>query len=262
VGLFDVFSTEPAEDAAEARKRGLNAAYDQASREIIAGRNTANDYYGRALAPFQQLYDAGKAGVDAYSDALGLNGAEGNARAAARFQAGPGYQWSVDQAIANADRGAAARGALSSGGTRAAEIGLASNLANQEWNNYLNRFSPLTSLAGSSASGISGVNTSAAGTNYQAGKDLADYGWKQQTGIGDAQAAADLAGYNAAQNSWNAILQGANLGSKLLGFNPGLGGMSGGLGGGIGGGWSNFASSFGAGNNADTSQVTGLGWYS
>jgi hypothetical protein len=252
MGLFDAFSTEPAEDAAEARKRGLNAAYDQASREIIAGRNTANDYYARALAPYQQLYDVGKAGVDAYSDALGLNGAEGNARAASRFQAGPGYQWMVDQAIANADRGAAARGTLSSGGTRAAEIGLASNLANQEWGNYLNRFSPLTSLAGSSASGISGVNTTAAGTNYQAGKDLADYGWKQQTGIADAQAAADLAGYNASQNAWGAIFQGANLGAKLLGFGSGPGG-----------GFSNFASSLGGGgNNADTSRVTGLGWYS
>jgi hypothetical protein len=233
MGLMDAFSTRPAEDAAEARKRGFNAAYDQASREIIAGRNTANDYYGRALAPYQQLYDSGKAGVDAYSDALGLNGPEGNARAASRFQAGPGYQFMVDQAIANADRGAAARGTLSSGGTRAAEIGLASNLANQEWGNYLNRFSPLTSLAGSSASGIANVNTNAAGTNYQAGKDLADYGWKQQTGIADAQAAADLAGYNASQNAWGAISQGANLGAKLLGFNSGPGGFS------------NFASIFG-----------------
>ena len=251
MGLMDAFSTRPAEDAAEARKRGLNAAYDQASREIISGRNTANDYYGRALVPLQQLYDVGKTGVDAYSDALGLNGAEGNARAASRFQAGPGYQWAVDQAIANADRGAAARGSLSSGGTRAAEIGLASNLANQEWSNYLNRFSPLASLAGSAASGISGVNTSAAGTNYQAGKDLADYGWKQQTGIADAQAAADLAGYNASQNAWGAIFQGANLGSKLLGFGtrPSSG-------------FSNFASSFGGGDNADTSRVTGLGSYS
>jgi hypothetical protein len=234
MGLFDIFSTGPAEDAAEARKRGFNAAYDQASREITAGRNTANDYYGRALASWQPLYDAGKTGVDAYSDALGLNGPEGNARAVSRFQAGPGYQWAVDQAIANADRGAAAKGTLSSGGTRAAELGVASNLANQEWSNYLNRFSPLTSLAGSSASGMAGVNTSAANTNYQAGKDLADYGWKQQTGIADAQAAADLARYNASQNAWGAIMQGANLGSKLLGFGTGPGG-----------GFSNFASTFG-----------------
>ena len=75
--------------------------------------------------------------------------------------------------------------------------------------------------------------------------------FQQQTGIADAQAAADLAGYNASQNAWGAIFQGANLGSKLLGFGtrPSSG-------------FSNFASSFGGGDNADTSRVTGLGSYS
>jgi len=255
VGLFDIFSTEPAEDAAEARKRGLNAAYDQASREIIAGRNTANDYYGRALGPFQQLYDAGYAGVNALADAQGLNGAEGVARARERFQTSPGYDFALDQGLAAVDRGAASRGTLSSGGTRAAEQAYGTNLANQEWGNYLARLSPLTSLAGSAASGLSGVNTHAGDVNYSAGKDLADYGWKQQTGIGDAQAAADLAGYNAAANSWGAIFKGLDLGSKLLGFNSGLGSRG-------SSGFGNFFSGLGGGNNADTSIVTGLGEYS
>jgi hypothetical protein len=254
VGLFDIFSTEPAEDAAEAKKRGLNAAYDQASREIIAGRNTANDYYGKALGPFQQLYDTGYAGVSALADAQGLNGPEGNARARQRFQSGPGYDFAVDQGLAAIDRGAAARGTLSSGGTRAAEQAYGTNLANQEWGNYHPRFSPLTSLAGSAASGMSGVNTHAGDLNYSAGKDLADYGWKQQTGIGDAQAAADLAGYAAAANSWGAIFKGLELGSKLLGFNSGAGGRA-------GGGFGNFFSGLGGGNNADTNAVTGLGEY-
>src|SRR5262245_20159718 len=218
MGLFDIFSDEPAEKAAEKRIAGINRGYQSAADAINKGLASASDYYGRALVPFQQLYDSGRAGVDAYGDAIGLNGPEVGARARERFQASPGYTFALDQGLSAIDRGAAARGTLSSGGTRAAEQAYGANLANQEWGNYLSRFSPLTSLAGSSAQGIASVNQGLGNLNATAGNQLADYGWKQGTGVGDAQAAADLAAYNASANMWGAIFNGANRGAKLLGY--------------------------------------------
>lgn len=220
MGLFDIFSNDDAEAAAQARIDGLRAAYNRATSALNTGLDSANNYYGRALVPFTTLFNQGQGGINAYSDALGLNGAEGNARARAAFANNPGYQAQLDTGLQAIDRGAAARGMLSSGNTLAAEQKYGSDLTNQSWNQYLSSFSPFMTLAGQGASGIGNVNTAQAGTNYGAGQDLAKYGWQMESGIGDANAAAQLANYNASQNMWGALMSGAQLGAKLLPFIP------------------------------------------
>jgi hypothetical protein len=227
MGIFDFFSTKPAEEAAAARIAGLNAAYDKASRALGAGLTSATGYYDQALVPFQTLAGTANTAYSAYADALGLNGPEGNTRAVARFQSAPGYQYQVDQAIENADRGAAARGTLSSGGQRANEIGIASNLANQNWSNYLTSFAPYLSQAPQLASGQAGIYSNLGSMNYGYGKDLANYGWQQQAGIGDANAAADMAAYTASGNFWNTLLSGAKVLSGMTGKGRASSGTSG-----------------------------------
>jgi hypothetical protein len=65
-----------------------------------------------------------------------------------------------------------------------------------------------------------------AGTNFAGGQLLGNYGWQKGTGIGDAQAAADLAKNQASANLWNVLMGGAGLASNMLGFyNGGLGRM-------------------------------------
>ena len=217
MGIFDIFSSAPAQDAAAARIAGLNAGYDKAAGAIDSGLANATGYYDQALVPWTTLAGTANGAYSAYADALGLNGPDGNARAAARFQAAPGYQYQVDQAIENADRGAAARGTLSSGGQRANEIAIASNLANQGWSNYLGAFAPYLTQAPQIAAGQAGIYSTLGGMNYGAGQDLAKYGWQQQTGIGDANASADLAAYNASGNVWNALMNGAKLAAAAAG---------------------------------------------
>lgn len=222
MGLFDIFSGDDARQAAQARAAGLNAGYNSATGALDSGLASATGYYNQALAPFATLAGTADNAYAAYADALGLNGASGNANALARFQSSPGYQYQVGQAIENADRGAAARGTLNSGGQRANEIALASNLANQNWSNYLTSFAPYLTQAPTLAQGQSGIYGTLGGLNFDAGKAIANYGWQQQTGIGDANAAADMANYNASGNIWNALFNGA----RLLAGTGGFGGSS------------------------------------
>ncbi len=232
MGLFDIFSNKNAQDAANARIAGINQGYTDATGAVQTGLNNANQYYGSAYNAWAPLAGQGAAGANAYADALGLNGPEGNARAQVAFQNNPGYQFQLQSGLGAIDRAAAARGRVQSGNTLAAEQQYGSNLANQGWSNYLAAFNPLLSQQTAAAQGQSGVLTNQAGTNYNSGLQLGNLGWQKGTGIGDAQAAADLAKNQASANLWGVLLGGASLGANMLGFtNGGLGRSLGSLGG-------------------------------
>ncbi len=218
MGLFDIFSNKNAQDAANARIAGINQGYTQATGAVQSGLNNANQYYNQAYGAWAPLAGQGAAGANAYADALGLNGPEGNARAQAAFQNNPGFQTQLQTGIDAIDRGAAARGMTQSGNTLAAEQAYGNNLANQNWSNYLAAYNPLLSQQTAAAQGQSGVLTGQGNVNYLGGTQLGQYGWQQATGIGDAQAAADLAKNQASANLWGVLLGGAKLGSNLLGF--------------------------------------------
>jgi hypothetical protein len=218
MGLFDIFSNKNAQDAANARIAGINQGYDLASNAVQGGLNTANQYYNSAYGSWAPLAGQGAAGANAYMDALGLNGPAGNARALAGFQNNPGYQAQLQTGVDAIDRGAAARGMTQSGNTLAAEQQYGQNLANQGYNQYLNTFLPLLSQQTAAAQGQAGVLQNQAGTNFAGGQLLGNYGWQKGTGIGDAQAAADLAKNQASANLWNVLMGGARLGANILGY--------------------------------------------
>ena len=73
-----------------------------------------------------------------YSDALGLGGAAGNARATGAFQAGPGYNFMRDQGLESVARNANAAGMLAGGNMLQESQRYGSGLANQEFNNWRN----------------------------------------------------------------------------------------------------------------------------
>ncbi|MDQ2079480.1 hypothetical protein RA307_04735 [Xanthobacteraceae bacterium Astr-EGSB] len=223
MGLFSIFSGDDAEEAARLKAQGIERGYTDATSSLKAGKTSADQRYDAALVPFTSLYSTGMTGVNSYSDAMGLNGAEGSARAVAAFKSNPGYTSMLDSGLSAVDRGAAARGTLSSGGTIAAEQKYGSDLANQTWQQYLNGYSPYFTLAGQGASGIGSVNTTAAGTEYQAGRDQASYDWQRGTGVGNAEAEGAMADYNASANAWGAIFKGLDIGAKVLGYSTGKG---------------------------------------
>jgi hypothetical protein len=167
------------------------------------------------LQPFTDLLSSSSKGANAYANATGVNGAPGNAQAVSDFQASPGYQFSLDQGLQAIDRGAASRGMVTSGNTLAAEQNYGTGLANQQYQQYVQNLQPYLGQQTSAATGAASVNMgegNALNTSYGNQGNLA---YNTQAGIGNAQAAADVADQNASNSFLGGVL---NLGSKLLGF--------------------------------------------
>lgn len=181
------------------------AGYGDASRRLgdastllNLGRNQATSYLDQVPGLYQPYAAAGAQAQGLYSDALGLNGAPGNARATEAFTTGPGYEFQRDEALRGATRQAAATGRLDGGGTLAELTRIGNGLASQEWNNWLTRLQGQGAQGMQAASGIAGGLTNLGNIQFQQGQG--------QAALGQAGATLD-----------------ANRGTALAGINTGLG---------------------------------------
>lgn len=219
---------------------------------------------GGIYDPLQAKYGAG---TDLYLDSLGVRGAEGNQRAVESFQAGPGYEFTLDQGINALNRRRAAAGMLDSGNADLDAIRYATGLADQTYGGWQDRLggliSPELTAAGGAASGArdiaslhqsdaaarlglegavtagqAGANTARAGNDVALGNTLAGlYTGDATNRVG---LAGNLASGNMAQNNLQA--QGEAQGARnLFGAGMGLASLAAG---GFGGG--SFGSLFGA----------------
>lgn len=141
---------------------------------INTGEGRSEGALNSAIGAYQPWVTSGGAANTMYGNALGLNGADGNAAATGAFQAGPGYQFAMDQGTQAALRGASAGGMLNSGNTLTALTQFGQGLANQEYGSWLDRLSGMSSqglsAAGGQASGYGGLaDLYQTGTNNRLG---------------------------------------------------------------------------------------------
>jgi hypothetical protein len=214
MGAFDIFSTKPAEEAAAAKKRGLTQGFGEASRYLTQGADKAAGYYGQAGAMYDPALERITKGYDAYGDAAGAGGAEGYDRARANFQTGPGYQFAVDQGLEAAKR---ASGGVYSGGLLDELTRRGQGYANQEWGNYMSRLAPYLQQYLPAIGAQAGWTGRTGDTYGELGGRLGDLAWRKETGMGDADASAQLARYNASGNIFGALTGGLSLAGRALG---------------------------------------------
>ena len=202
---FDIFTTDAADKAADAQKAGLNAGYNLASTNIGQGIDALKTNYTAALQPFMTNFNNATAGTTALGNALGLNGQAGNDAARAAFMNNPGYQFQLEQGNNAINAQAAATGMNASGNQLIDLAKFNQGLAGTSWNNYVGALQPYLGASNAAAGGIANVNTGLG--NQLAGQydSLANLGWQKETGIGNANANADLAANNASANIWNMI---------------------------------------------------------
>lgn len=136
------------------QNKGIIGGFQNAGNKIInTGEQKSSDALNSAISGYQPYVDAGANATGMYSNALGLNGADGNAAATDAFQTGPGYQFALDQGTQAALRGASAAGMLNSGNTLTALSQYGQGLANQEYGSWLDRLSGLSTQGLSAANG-------------------------------------------------------------------------------------------------------------
>jgi Chaperone of endosialidase len=217
MGLFDIFSTQPAQNAAAAQTAGIQAGYSDLSNLFGQGQTALNTNYAQGLVPFQQNYANTQQGTTALGNALGLNGPGGNAAATAAFWNNPAIQSTLDVGSQNVMRNAQASGAGNMSGAEAAALqNFGQQTASQGWNNYVNSLQPYLGASNAAATGIGNLY-SGLGNQLNAnlmGQGNAAYG--AQTSIGNANANADLAAYNASGNMWGALLGAGKLGASAM----------------------------------------------
>ncbi len=181
------------------------------SQEAVA--EATKDY-----APYTQ---AGTQGVTTYADLLGVNGPDAASAAMGKFVSSPGYGYQVQQGLKAVDAGAAANGLLRSGATLKAEQTLGSNLANQDFGNYLGR---LNTLATNGLSATGNLTNIMSGQATQQQQTAVSQGANDASIYGNAAKGVTGALGTAYQNGAFNNLFSSSTGSD--GFRAGVGGAN------------------------------------
>jgi hypothetical protein len=203
--IFDIFSDQPAKDAAAAQTAGLNTANAQATGNINSAIGGLNTNYTAALQPFLTNYGQAQQGTTALGNVLGLNGQGGSDAALTALRNTPGYKFQQGTLDDTVNAAAAANGTLNSGNQLLALNKVNQGLADSTYGQYVSQLQPYLGASGAAAGGIAGVNTGLGNATAGQYDQLAGLNYQTQTGIGNANANADLAAYNASGNFWNML---------------------------------------------------------
>lgn len=151
----------------------IGGAEPQRLAALQGGYDTASGFYQRARDLYNPYAETGLQAWNQTADAAGVNGAGGYDRARGAFQASPGYQWNVNQALDQTNRAAGAAGELYSGNTAAALQDRASNLANQEYGTYYDRLQGISDRGYNAVGAQAGIDQGQGSLGYQHGSDVA-----------------------------------------------------------------------------------------
>lgn len=162
------------------------------ARDALGQARTDLTANGGAYAPLSALAGKFDKGADLYADATGVNGAEGNTRATGAFQAGPGYQFTLDQGLNSINRAANARGAANSGNTDVDALKYGTGLANNTYQQWVTNLSPYNNLDLSATQGAATGNQ--ANNTTLAGLGVTEANLANTSGQNKAQVASQQGG--------------------------------------------------------------------
>lgn len=138
-GLAGIFGGGEEKKAAKRNSSLLSGLKTEGTGIIDTSSGQATQYLNDAGQVYSGLANQSQGNLGYYKDALGLNGAEGNAATMERFQASPGFEYSLNAGLDALERRAGAQGRLQGGQTGLDTIDYATNAANKGWDTWLDR---------------------------------------------------------------------------------------------------------------------------
>ena len=182
-GIFDNAQQKKAINrAVNYQVNGLNEAADITLQEAAHRRGAVKPWYDSGLAQNYVL-----------ENALGQNGASGKADALARFRDyNPGYEYARNESLRGIDSAFNANGGRLSGGALMALQDRASNLADQNYNSWLDRVTALSEQGRTTAVQDAALGAASAGNLAQIYANRGDV--KAAGAIGKANANSTLLG--------------------------------------------------------------------
>lgn len=180
--------------AADAAGNAADAQKDAAA----ASNDTQRYMYDQTREDNKQWRDAGGRAL------TGLEEMTGSPKfTMADFQKDPGYDFRMKEGQKAIDASASARGSLNSGATLKALSRYGQDYASGEYQNAYNRFQGEQTNRFNRLSSIAGIGQTANAATGNAGQNYANQVSQNQIGVGNANAAAQMAGANAAGNVIN-----------------------------------------------------------
>ncbi len=224
--------------AIQSSKSGAaSGAANALSQQTIA---EARGNYGRDRATYQPFVDSGTTATTRSADLLGLNGADASTNALANFQASPGFGYAMSEGLKGVDHAAASNGLLRSGATLKAEQTLGTNLANQDFGNYMQRLSGMSGIGLDAAKGQAGSTSSF--NSLMSGQSSG----QQQTTVGQGINDASIYG-----NAASGLVNAAGVANKAGAFD-GLFSSGGGT---------SYGGTVGSAGSAGTNALQSMGFY-
>lgn len=245
MGIFDIFTGDSAKDAAQENQARLNALKTEGLGYLDAGKTGALGALDATKGIYAPLAAKYGAGTDLYLDSLGVNGADGNARATSAFQAGPGYNFAVNQSLDALDRRASSRGMLASGNTSLDTLSTVNGLANQEFGNWRNGLAGLVSPEFAATGGMAGAEMAKAPVYINDANSRVGLASGVTNGLNSQTTQAANAEMQGSGNLWNFGLNLAKLGVSAATGGIGGGGMTPMSGTGMLGGQQSYGSGYG-----------------
>lgn len=235
MGILDALTGNAGRQAAASNRGEYEMFQNNAMAALSGGYSDARD----TLQETRDVYSPLAALASKYGGAttlglgaLGVNGAGGQADARAAFQAGPAYNFNLEQGLEAINRRRAMGGMLNSGNADRDAQEYGSGLASREYEGWLSKLlgftSPELAATGARAGGLAGLGLAEAGLSTDLAKQRVGVYGTKAGGIAGANTAEAKASTDASANVINLGIQAAKLAAGAYGGYGGGGGLGGG----------------------------------
>ena len=210
------FTGTPMKEAGAELSAGILQGQKDLEAQYANARGAVTNQYTQALQPYLALTQPATGGYQAYADASGANGLEGQIRAQQSFLTDPGYQFAQRQ-MEDAVQRAGVAGGVAIGNRTADIMDRTQGLASRAYGDYVSRLAPWLGQGLGIAGGLGNIYMGLGGELGRWFTGQGDAAARAQQAAAQARAQGLMAPMVAGSNIWNTAFNAANTVANFMG---------------------------------------------